>query len=144
MLRAVWFTPTVEQSDVGAEWYRCDVIVVAADDELAPLRGRLGRCARHGRWAATATACAAPGPDDPAFERVICSRRHSWRAIATVDFEPGAYPGVPAVRSEGQHAVRERRSGRRRRRARLRVGLRVADEAAVEAGQTFGRCWAPD
>ena len=110
MLRAVWFTPTVEESDLGAEWYRCDAIVVAADGELAPL----SRPARPAYSALRAGRdrygmCGTTAPDDPEFERVICSRRHSWRAIATVDFEPGKYPGVAAVRSEGQDAVRERR-----------------------------------
>src|SRR6185436_8504471 len=29
MLKAVWFTPTLEESDAGADWYRCDLIAVA-------------------------------------------------------------------------------------------------------------------
>ncbi len=53
MLRAVWFTPTVEESDAGAEWFRCDAIAVAGDDQLAPLRGRLDRRTRHPRRART-------------------------------------------------------------------------------------------
>ena len=41
MLRAVWFTPSVEQSDAGANWYRCDVVAVAGDNRLAKMRGTL-------------------------------------------------------------------------------------------------------
>ena len=28
MLRTVWFTPSVEESDAGANWYRCDVVAL--------------------------------------------------------------------------------------------------------------------
>jgi hypothetical protein len=41
MLRPVWFTPSVKESDAGADWYRCDVVALAADEQLAPLTGRL-------------------------------------------------------------------------------------------------------
>lgn len=37
MLRPIWFTPTPEQSDAGARWFRCDVVAVAADGKLAEL-----------------------------------------------------------------------------------------------------------
>ena len=51
MLRAVWFTPTVAQSDRGADWFRCDVIAVAGTEKLAPLTGRSAVCwhRREGR-----------------------------------------------------------------------------------------------
>ncbi len=144
MLRAVWFTPTVEESDRGAEWYRCDAIVVAGDNQLAPLRGRLAGVLDTPAGRDRLGMCGTSAPDDPAFERVICSRRHSWRAIATVDFKPGDYPGVEAVRSRGQAPCED-------------VGAEVADDALDfqwgyewptkeqwKQGQTFGRCWAPD
>jgi hypothetical protein len=41
MLRPVWFTPTVAQSDAGARWYRCDAVAIAGDERLAPLTGSL-------------------------------------------------------------------------------------------------------
>lgn len=144
MLRAVWFTPTVEESDRGAEWYRCDAIVVAGDAQLAPLRGRLAGVLDTPGGRDRFGMCGTSAPDDPAFERVICSRRHSWRAIATVGFKPGSYPGVDAVRSRGQAPCED-------------AGAEVADDALDfqwgyewptkeqwNRGQTFGRCWAPD
>ena len=44
MLRPVWFTPTIEESDAGARWFRCDVVALAADGELAPLTGGSPAC----------------------------------------------------------------------------------------------------
>lgn len=143
MLRAVWFTPTVPQSDAGADWFRCDVIAVAGRDSLAPLTGKLvGALSRpegRQRWGM----CGTDDPDSPDFERVLCSAPHSWRAIATLDFEPGDYPGLDVVRERGQAPCED-------------AGRAVADDALNfqwsyegpsreqwDAGQTYGRCWAP-
>jgi hypothetical protein len=144
MLRAVWFTPTVEESDAGAAWYRCDVIAVAGPDQLAtttgPLRGVLDRPAGRDRYGMCGTAA----PDAAGFERVVCSSEHAWRAIAVVDLPDGDYPGVAAVREQGQTPCED-------------AGLDAADDPLDyqwgyewptaeqwKAGQTFGRCWAPD
>ena len=35
----VWFSPTLEQSDQGADWFRCDVIAFAGRDRLVSLPG---------------------------------------------------------------------------------------------------------
>ena len=143
MLRSVWFTPSVEESDAGADWFRCDVIAVAGRDALAALSGRLsGVLEKPGgreRWAM----CGTDDPDSPDFERVLCSKPHSWRAIEVVPFEQGRYPGVKAVRDAGQTPCED-------------AGRAVADDAlnfqwgyegpSAEqwaAGQTYGRCWAP-
>jgi hypothetical protein len=144
MLRPVWFTPTLAQADRGASWFRCDVIAVAGKDRLAPLTGRvagvLDRPEGRDRWGM----CGTDQPDSPDFERVLCSAPHSWRAIQVVDFEPGRYPGEQAVRERGQTPCED-------------AGREVADDALNfqwgyewptreqwEAGQTYGRCWAPD
>ena len=35
----VWYSPTLDQSDQGADWFRCDVIAFAGREQLAPLPG---------------------------------------------------------------------------------------------------------
>ncbi|GAA3829437.1 hypothetical protein GCM10022242_33490 [Nocardioides panacisoli] len=144
MIRPVWFTPTVRGSDRGENWYRCDAVVVAGDNELAELdtslEGVLGKDDGRDTYAMCGTA--APDADD--FERVQCSSQHTWRAIAVVPFTPGPYPGVQAAESRGQTPCEN-------------AGLDVADDPLQfdwgyeyptadqwAAGQTFGRCWAPD
>ncbi|MCD4527177.1 septum formation family protein [Nocardioides sp. cx-173] len=144
MLRPVWFTPTLAQADAGASWYRCDVIAVAGQDRLAPLTGRLAGVLDtpqgRNRWGMCGTA----QPDSPDFERVLCSAPHSWRAIRIVDLGSGRYPGAAVVRERGQAPCED-------------AGREVADDALNyqwgyewptreqwQAGQTYGRCWAPD
>ena len=49
-LRAVWFTPTLAQSDRGQDWFRCDVIALAGPERLARLEGPMeGVLAHPGR-----------------------------------------------------------------------------------------------
>lgn len=144
MIRPVWFTPTVEQSDKGADWYRCDAVVVAGGETLADvtgsLEGVLDRPLQRGRYAMCGTAA----PDARTFERVICSAEHSWRAVEVVTFPSGDYPGVEAAEQRGQTQCEN-------------AGLDAADDPLDfewgyewptaeqwEMGQTFGRCWAPD
>ena len=144
MVRPVWFTPTIKQSDRGADWYRCDAVVVAGEETLAELagslRGVLGR--EEGRDAYAM--CATAAPDAEGFERVRCSDDHSWRAISVVPFEPGDYPGEEAVQEQGQGPCED---------AGLEVAADPLDyewgyewptEEQWDSGMTFGRCWAPD
>lgn len=144
MFRPVWFTPSVAQSDRGADWYRCDVVVVAGDKELAEpdlgLAGALDKEAVRDRYAMCGTAA----PDDEDFERVICGADHSWRAIEVVPFEATDYPGVASLQDRLESPCED-------------AGLDVADDPLDyqwgyeyptkeqwEMGQTWGLCWAPD
>ena len=131
MLRTVWFTPTVEESDTGANWYRCDVIALAADEQLAPLTGILQGVLTRSDGRDRYAMCGTAEPGTPEFSRVICSAEHSWRAIATVPFEEGKYPGLEHRARRRPGPVRGHRSRRRGRPAGLPVGLRVAHRRAV-------------
>jgi hypothetical protein len=144
MLRAVWFTPTVEESDTGAEWYRCDAIAVAADNELAPLSGRLAGVLGTPEGRDRYGMCGTTAPDDPDFARVICTRRHTWRAIATVDLKRGRYPGVDAVRSAGQAPCEDAGAEVAADALDYEWGYEWPTKEQWQQGQTFGRCWAPD
>jgi hypothetical protein len=148
MLRAVWFTPTVEESDAGANWFRCDVIAVAAEDRLAQVKGTLKGALGSPDGRTSYAMCGTAQPGTPGFERLLCSEEHTWRAIRSVTLKgrgPGdAYPGEDAVREAGQSPCTE-------------AAREVADDALDyewgyewptpeqwAAGQTFGRCWAPE
>ncbi len=144
MLRTVWFTPSVEESDTGANWYRCDVIALAADEELAPLtgilQGVLTRSDGRDRYAMCGTA--EPGTQD--FARVICSAEHSWRAIATVPFEEGKYPGLDTVRDDGQDQCEDIARDAADDPLGFRWGYEWPTAEQWAGGQTYGFCWAPD
>ncbi|WP_432479695.1 septum formation family protein [Nocardioides sp. GXQ0305] len=143
LLRPVGFTPTVEQSDRGATWYRCDVVAVAGGNELSPLGPQLGGvlATEEGRTAYGLCATAGPGTDD--FRTVICSAEHSWRAVRTVTFEGDAYPGTAAVREAGTQPCRA--AGRAAAGGALdfRWGYEWPTAERWRAGRTYGICWVP-
>lgn len=139
MAQVVWFTPSVADAEAGADWFRCDVVVVARDRRLLPLPRRT---ARAGGDAALGM-CATAEPGTPRFRRVACALEHSWRAVATVDL-PGRRlptPGRVAELMEGQcrSAARER--------ADDPLDFRWSEERPTReqwrAGRRYGICWVP-
>ncbi len=144
MLRTVWFTPTVSQSDAGAEWYRCDVIAVGAEAELAELgpdlEGVLGREEGAERYGMCGTAA----PDAADFSRVVCSRDHTWRAIEVVDLGSGAYPGTDQARAAGQTPCEDAGRDVAADALDFEWGYEWPTAEQWDAGQTYGRCWVPD
>lgn len=144
MLRPVWFTPTLEESDAGARWFRCDVVALAADEELAPLAGRLagvldspGGRDRYGM-------CGTAEPGTPHFDRVICSRKHTWRAIQVVPFADTNYPGEAKVRAAGEEPCQDAGAAAADDALDYRWGYEWPTAEQWAAGQRYGRCWAPD
>jgi hypothetical protein len=144
MLRPVWFTPTVQQSDAGAEWYRCDVVAIAADDRLArlsgPIHGVLDTTAGQDRYGMCGTA----QPGSPSFHRVICSASHSWRAVRVVPFADGPYPGAATVRAAGDSPCKAAGSAAAGGALDYAWGYEWPSASQWKDGQHFGRCWVPD
>jgi hypothetical protein len=144
MLRAVWFTPTVAASDAGADWFRCDVIAVAGDQQLAPLTGRLrnalrGTSAAPSPWAMCGTA----EPGTKGFRRVPCRDRHTWRALRTIALDGAAYPGEAAAKAAGQRTCREAGRSVAKDALDYQWGYEWPTRAQWDSGQTYGICWAP-
>ena len=144
LLRPVWFTPSLRESDSGANWYRCDVIALATDGELAPLSGRLAGVLAQPEGRDRYAMCGTAEPGTPDFSRVVCSRGHSWRAIRTVGLPGGDYPGEDAARDAGQQPCED--AGREAASDSLNFqwGYEWPTEKQWNAGQTYGLCWIPD
>lgn len=144
MIRPVWFTPTVEQSDAGADWYRCDAVLLAGTSSLAQLttslEGVLGRTGGRDRYAMCGTAA----PDAKSFQRVLCSAKHSWRAIDVVVFREGAYPGEKKVRAAGRAQCEDAAADVAEDPLVFEWGYEWPTAEQWKMGQAFGRCWAPD
>jgi hypothetical protein len=144
MIRPVWFTPTVEESDAGADWYRCDAVVLAGTSTLAELttglKGVLGKAKGRDRYAMCGTAA----PDAKDFERVLCSAKHSWRAIDVVVFKQGAYPGEKLVRAAGRTKCEDAAADVAEDPLTFEWGYEWPTKEQWDMGQKFGRCWAPD
>lgn len=143
MLRSVWFTPTVPESDRGADWFRCDVIALARSGELAPLavqmRGVLATEEGRDRFGMCGTA----EPGTEGFQRVICSARHTWRAVGTVPFEPGDYPGEEQVRTAGEGPCQDVGRAAADDPLNFRWGYEWPTREQWESGRTWGLCWVP-
>ncbi len=144
MLRTVWFTPSLEASDRGADWFRCDVIAVADDEQLADLTGSvqgvLTTEAGRDRYGMCGTA--EPGTDG--FRRVICSAEHTWRAVRTVPFAQGRYPGEAQVRAAGETPCEEAGRAAAEDPLDFSWGYEWPTADQWDDGQTYGTCWVPD
>lgn len=143
MLRSVWFTPTVAESDAGADWYRCDVVAVTADDSLVQLSGRLRGVLASPQGRDDYGMCGTAEPGTAAFTRVVCRSDHSWRAISTVDLPSGDYPGVGVVREAGQGPCQDAGRAVAADALDFRWGYEWPTREQWRAGETYGLCWAP-
>ncbi|MGZ5416321.1 MAG: septum formation family protein [Nocardioides sp.] len=142
----VWFSPTLEQGDLGADWFRCDLVAIAGKETLFPLPApRRLKGVLAGPDAAAYGLCGTAAPGDPDFSRVICGRRHSWRAVATISIPAGKrYPGQPAARSSGHDTCRDRIRDRAKDPLKFQYGWEWPTGEQWRKGQHFGYCWAPD
>ena len=138
-----WFVPTPAQVDAGADWLRCDVVVLERGDRLMALPTSMEdalRKAGDDRYALCGTA--RPGAED--FERVVCSERHSWRAISTISVGEGErYPGPQAARSAGEERCQGEARAAQDGALRYDYGWEWPTKAQWESGQRHGYCWAP-
>lgn len=144
MLRAVWFTPTVEQSDAGSNWYRCDVIAVAKDGVLTKLTGRLAGVLSQPETRSRYAICGVGEPGTRAFSRIICSRTHEWRAIRSVTFKSEEYPGKAAAKEAGQQVCQQAAANLADNVLNFQWSYEWPTEKQWEAGQNYGLCWAPE
>ena len=144
MLRPVWFTPTLVQSDAGADWFRCDAIAVAGESRLLPLTGSLRGVLASEAGRARYGMCATAEPGTDGFERVACAEQHTWRALRTVTLPGPDYPGEAAAQRAGEEPCRS--AGRERAADSLSFewGYEWPTQEQWDTGQTYGICWAPE
>jgi hypothetical protein len=131
----------VQASDQGADWFRCDVIAVAGDQQLAPLDGSLKGALRGS--SDDYAMCGTAEPGTKGFQRVLCRERHSWRALRTVDLGKGSYPGASAAKAAGQKPCQQAGRGVAKDALDYKWGYEWPTAQQWAAGQTYGICWAP-
>jgi putative regulator of septum formation len=143
LLRTVWFTPTVDDATLGSHWFQCVAIALQGDQELAPLagpvQGALDRTESRDRYALCGTA----EPGTAGFEQRMCALSHSWRALRTVPFPAGRYPGVDTVRGAGQTPCRDAGRAVASDPLNYRWSYQWPTLQQWQSGQTWGTCWAP-
>lgn len=152
MFRPVWFTPTLEEAQAGADWFRCDLVALGSEGSLLELEGRFRRILDSDRWQGRFGLCATAEPGTDGFAKVGCSRKHTWQAISTVDISaPGPksgvadppYPGIAHVRAAGQEECQSAGLSVAEDTLDYQWGYEWPDEAQWAAGQRWGTCWAP-
>lgn len=143
-LTVVWFSPTLDQSDQGALWFRCDLVALAGHDRLAPLP-RISRqlLAADGALDRYGT-CGTTSPASSRFQRVICSRHHTWRARATIDLPRGTKYLAKAAGAAANSTCRDIDARLASDILRLKWSFEWPTRAQWQAGQRFGYCWTPD
>lgn len=143
-IEPVWFSPTLEQSDRGETWFRCDLIALAGRERLMNLpprtRGFLDRADVLDQFGT----CGTVRPDKPAFVRVACRRPHRWRAVATVDLVPGARYGGPRATDAADSACKDIAGARSADPLKYEWSFEWPNRELWRAGQRWGLCWIPD
>ena len=145
--QAIWFSPTLEEYDAGADWFRCDVVAVAGPNGLMRLPSRDGLRGILDRPDALETygLCGTAEPGARGFERIVCVRPHSWVAISTIPIPGGEqYPGVEAVREAGDETCSDEVRSRNDLVLEYSYGWEWPTEEQWDAGQRYGFCWAPN
>ncbi len=140
----VWFSPSLEQADAGANWYRCDTVALRSEGHLLPLPARLkgvldeeGSLDRYGT-------CGTAAPDRPGFARVVCSQKHSWRAVDVVEFPPAARYLAKDLAATGDSRCKDVAAQRADGELSYTWSFEWPTRAQWAAGQRFGYCWVPE
>jgi hypothetical protein len=145
--QAIWFSPTLEEYDAGADWFLCDVVAVGSPDKLLTLPSdqKLEGILDKPGALDTYGLCGTDQPGAKDFERVACALKHSWVAISTIPIAGGdKYPGVAAVREAGDEACSEEVRGRNDFVLEYTYGWEWPTLDQWAAGQRYGFCWAPN
>ena len=144
----MWFTPTIEQSDAGAAWYRCDVIAVAGDKKLAKIDHDIFEALKKPEGRDRVRPVRHRPARHRGVQRVLCREDHSWKAISVIDLskksDDGRYPGANAVKDAGQTACADAARAIAADALDYEWGYEWPTKDQWQAGQTYGRCWAPD
>jgi hypothetical protein len=143
LLRTIWFTPTLEQADLGAHWYSCVAIALRDDQHLAFLRTRVEGALGTDAGRAAYGLCGTAEPGTAGFAQRICSAPHTWKALQTVPFAPGPYPGTAKVQAAGQTVCKDAGRAVASDPLNYRWSYQWPTLAQWKAGQTYGVCWAP-
>lgn len=139
MAQAVWFTPSAKRAEAGADWFRCDLVVVAAPGKLQELPRRT-----KGSGDAPALAmCATAEPGTRAFRRVTCGAEHSWVAVSTVDLSGEKLPAPGVIAGRMDPVCRDAARSRASDPLSFTWSQESPTKEQWDAGQRYGICWAP-
>jgi hypothetical protein len=143
-LEAVWFGPSLEQAEAGASWFRCDVVGLRKEGELITLPRKM----RHVLDASDALdhfgTCGTDAPSAKGFQRVVCSERHSWRAVDVVDLPADTHYLAKDAAATGDSSCKDVAAKRAAGALKYTWSFEWPTRAQWLAGQRYGYCWVPE
>lgn len=140
----IWFSPSVEESDRGANWFRCDLVALATTDTLAKLpRGDAKGVLDDSDALEQFGLCGTDAPDATDFERVVCARKHSWEAIEAIDFHDDARYLGKGAGHEADSDCHDEAVGHSSSSLTVEWSFEWPTREQWDNGQRFGYCWVP-
>ena len=143
-LEAVWFAPSLEQADAGADWFRCDVLGLRRQGSLVSLPRTVknlldspGALDRFGT-------CGTAAPSAKNFQRVVCSEKHSWRAVDVVDLPTSTRYLAKDAAATGDAACKDVASQRAGGALQYTWSFEWPTREQWSTGQRYGYCWVPE
>ncbi len=140
----VWFSPSLEQADAGANWYRCDVVAVRSDGQLLQLPARLKGILDLGGALDRFGTCGTAAPDAGTFDRVACSERHTWRAVDVIDLPKDARYLAKDVAATADGACKDIAAERADGELKYTWSFEWPTRPQWASGQRHGYCWVPE
>ena len=139
----VWFGPSLEQADAGANWYRCDVVALRSKGTLLRLpRSMKGVLDADGALDRFGT-CGTSAPDRRGFERVACSEPHTWRAVDVIEIDPGARYLAKDAGAEADSSCKDVAADRAGGSLKFTWSFEWPTKEQWKAGRRYGYCWVP-
>jgi hypothetical protein len=140
---AIWFSPTLAESDAGADWFRCDVVAVAAKATLAKLPATVQGVLDSSSALDTFGTCGSSAPSNRRFERVICARPHTWRAVSVIGIPKDSRYLDPNMQTAGDDACKVQAQQRATDPLIYKWSFEWPSKAEWDAGRRYGLCWVP-
>jgi hypothetical protein len=143
-LEAVWFGPSLEQADAGADWFRCDVVGLRREGSLINLPRQTKGVLDASDALDEFGTCGTAAPSTKGFERVVCSEKHSWRAIDTVDLPASTRYLAKEATASGDASCKDVASQRANGALKYTWSFEWPTRAQWATGQRYGYCWVPE
>lgn len=142
-IEALWFIPTPAEIAKGANWYRCDLVVLSGPNQLAAIpasmQNALANPSALNQWGT----CGNTAPSDKAFQRQLCSAPHSWRAVSIAQLPPTAIYLDQTATANAGNDCRKVATAAANGALKFTWSFEWPNEQAWQAGQRYGLCWLP-
>lgn len=143
-LEVVWFAPSPDDVQAGADQLRCDLVAVRSQDRLLPLPGRARGLLDDPAALDDVGTCGTAAPGADGFERVACAAPHRWRAVDDIDLPDGARFLGEAATDAADAACQDVASARSGGSLELTWAFEWPTREQWDFGQRWGWCWVPE